>query len=271
MTARTGDDEADDGPRGSNMRTPVIAGNWKMNTTPRSAVELARGVVDGTVGLADVTTIVCPPFVSLQAVKSAVEGSGVKVAAQNVSAEPSGAFTGETSVEMLTGLATHVIVGHSERRSLYGEMDEFVAAKAVAVAAGGLKPIVCVGESLDVRRAGDAEQFCRAQIRNSLTGYSNWESLLVAYEPLWAIGTGQAAAPRDAQAIARAIRDELSGIAGQAYADQIPVLYGGSVNPENAGPFIDHPDIDGALVGGASLKADDFSAIVRVTAGLAVK
>ena len=253
------------------MRTPVIAGNWKMNTTTQSAVELARGVVDGTAGVSGVTTIICPPFVSLQAVKSAVEGSDVLVGAQNVSAEPAGAFTGEISVEMLTGLATYVIVGHSERRSLYGETNEDVAGKAVAAAAGGLKPIVCVGESLDVRRAREAEQFCRRQVRASLAGYSDWDSLVVAYEPVWAIGTGQAASPRDAQAIALAIRDELSNIAGQAAADQIPVLYGGSVNPENAGPFIDRPDIDGALVGGASLNADDFSAIVRVTAGLAVK
>ena len=253
------------------MRTPVIAGNWKMNTTPDSGVELARGVVDGTAGISGVTTIVCPPFVSLQAVKSAVEGSAVLVGAQNVSAEPSGAFTGEISVEMLAGLVTHVIVGHSERRSLYGETDGNVAGKAVAAASGGLKPIVCVGESLDVRRAGDAEPFCRRQVRESLAGYADWESLLLAYEPVWAIGTGQAASPRDAQAIAHAIRDELSGIAGQAAAQQVPVLYGGSVNPENAGPFIDRPDIDGALVGGASLNADDFSAIVRVTAGLTVK
>ena len=253
------------------MRTPVIAGNWKMNTNPQSAVELACEVVDGTSALTDVTTIICPPFVSLQAVKSAVEGSDVMVGAQNVSAEPSGAFTGEISVEMLAGLATHVTVGHSERRSLFGETDENVAAKAVAAAAGGLQPIVCVGESLDVRRAGEAEQFCRAQLRKSLAGYSAWETVLVAYEPVWAIGTGQAASPRDAQAIAQAIRDELSDIAGQAHADQIPVLYGGSVNPENAGPFIDRPDIDGALVGGASLQAGDFAAIVRVTAGLAAK
>ena len=154
---------------------------------------------------------------------------------------------------------------------MYGETDGDVAGKALAAAAGGLKPIVCVGESLDVRRAGDAEQFCRRQVRESLAGYSDWDSLVVAYEPVWAIGTGQAASPRDAQAIALAIRDELSIIAGRTYANQIPVLYGGSVNPENAGPFIDRPDIDGALVGGASLNADDFSAIVRVTAGLAVK
>ena len=172
---------------------------------------------------------------------------------------------------MLAGLATYVIVGHSERRSLYGETDDGVAGKAIAAANGGLKPIVCVGESLEVRRSGNAEQYCRRQVRDSLAGYSDWESLVVAYEPVWAIGTGQAASPRDAQAIARAIRDELSNIAGQSHAEKIPVLYGGSVNPENAGPFIDRPDIDGALVGGASLQAGDFSAIVRVTAGLAVR
>ena len=242
-----------------------------MNTTPQSAAELARGIVDGTAGIAGVTTIICPPFVSLQAVKSVVDGSDVLVGAQNVSAEPSGAYTGEVSVGMLAGLATYVIVGHSERRSLYGETDGDVAGKAVAVAAGGLKPIVCVGESLEVRRAGDAEQYCRRQVRESLAGYSAWESLVVAYEPVWAIGTGQAASPSDAQAIAHAIRDELSNIAGQAHAGRIPVLYGGSVNPENAGPFVDRPDVDGALVGGASLQADDFSAIVRVTAGLSVR
>ena len=242
-----------------------------MNTTPQSAVELARGIVDGTAGIAGVTTIICPPFVSLQAVKSVIDGSDVSVGAQNVSAEPSGAYTGEVSVGMLAGLATYVIVGHSERRSLYGETDDDVAGKAVAVAAGGLKPIVCVGESLEVRRAGDAERYCRRQVRESLAEYSDWESLVVAYEPVWAIGTGQAASPRDAQAIARAIRDELSDIAGQVHAGQIPVLYGGSVNPENAGPFVDRPDVDGALVGGASLQAGDFSAIVRVTAGLAVQ
>ena len=242
-----------------------------MNTTPQSATELARGIVDGTAGISGVTTIICPPFVSLQAVKSVVDGSDVSVGAQNVRAEPSGAYTGEVSVGMLAGLVTYVIVGHSERRSLYGETDGDVAGKAVAVAAGGLKPIVCVGESLEVRRAGEAEEFCRRQVRESLAGYSAWESLVVAYEPVWAIGTGQAASPRDAQAIAHAIRSELSNIAGRAHAGQIPVLYGGSVNPENAGPFVDRPDIDGALVGGASLQSDDFSAIVRVTAGLSVR
>ena len=242
-----------------------------MNTTLQSAVELAQGIVDGTAGIAGVTTIICPPFVSLQAVKPVVAGSNVLVGAQNVSAEPSGAYTGEISVGMLAGLATYVIVGHSERRSLYGETDDDVAAKAIAAANGGLKPIVCVGESLEVRRSGNAEQYCRRQVCESLAGYSGWESLVVAYEPVWAIGTGQAASPRDAQAIARAIRDELSNIAGQSHAEKIPVLYGGSVNPENAGPFVDRPDIDGALVGGASLQAGDFSAIVRVTAGLAVK
>ncbi len=253
------------------MRTPVIAGNWKMNTTPQTATELARGVVDGTAGIAGVATIICPPFVSLQAVKSVAAGSDVAVGAQNVSAERSGAYTGEVSVEMLAGLVSYVIVGHSERRSLYGETDDDVAGKAIASATGGLKPIVCVGEPLEVRRAGDAERYCRGQVRGSLAGYSAWESLVVAYEPVWAIGTGQAASPRDAQVIARAIRDELSNIAGQEFAERIPVLYGGSVNPENAGPFIDRPDVDGALVGGASLQADDFSAIVRVTAGLTLR
>ena len=222
-----------------------------MNTTPQSAMKLARGIVDGTAGIAGVTTIICPPFVSLQAVNSVIEGSDVSVGAQNVSAEPSGAYTGEVSVGMLAGLATYVIVGHSERRSLYGETDGDVAGKAVAVAAGGLKPIVCVGESLEVRRAGDAEQYCRRQVRESLAGYSSWESLVVALRTGLGYRHRAGSVAPGRAGYARAIRDELSNIAGQAHAGQIPVLYGGSVNPENAGPFVDRPDVDGALVGGA--------------------
>ena len=243
-----------------------------MNTTPQSAAELARGIVDGTAGIAGVTTIICPPFVSLQAVKSVIDGSDVSVGAQNVSAEPSGAYTGEVSVGMLAGLATYVIVGHSERRSLYGETDDDVAGKAVAVAAGGLKPIVCVGESLEVRRAGDAEEVS--------AGDRSARALpdIPPGNPLWWLTNrfglsvpGRLRLPATRRQLRGPSGDELSNIAGQAHAGQIPVLYGGSVNPENAGPFVDRPDVDGALVGGASLQADDFSAIVRVTAGLAVK
>ncbi len=253
------------------MRTPVIAGNWKMNTTPSTAVELARGVAEGTSGVQGVARIVFPPSVCLPAVKDAVDGTEVEVGAQNVHFEPPGAFTGELSIEMLDGLASHVIVGHSERRSLFGETDAGSARKVAAVSAAGLKPILCIGEALDERKAGRAETFCRAQLRDSLEGFSDWDVLTVAYEPVWAIGTGEAASPQIAQAMAAAIRNELAALAGQPAAERIPILYGGSVNAVNAGPFIDRPDIDGALVGGASLDAEEFSSIVRLTAGLSVR
>ncbi len=238
-----------------------------MNTTPHTAADLARSVAERTSGLLGVTKVVCPPNVCIPAVKAALHGTDVEVGAQNVHSEPTGAFTGEISVGMLTELATHVIVGHSERRSLFGETNTGVARKAAAAAAGGLKPILCIGESLDIRRTGEAETFCKAQLRESLEGYSAWDSLIIAYEPVWAIGSGEAASPMIAQVMASAIRDEISDIAGQAAAERVPVLYGGSVNPQNAGPFMDRPDIDGALVGGASLDAEAFSAIVQITAG----
>ena len=242
-----------------------------MNTALSTAIELARGVAEGTAGVSGVTRIIFPPSVCLAAVKDAVDGTGVEVGAQNVHFEPPGAFTGEVSVEMLSGLASHVIVGHSERRSLFGETNADAARKVSAAATGGLKPILCVGESLEERRAGEAEAFCRAQLRDSLEGFSAYDVLTVAYEPVWAIGTGEAASPQIAQTMAAAIRDELSSIAVQSVADRIPILYGGSVNALNAGPFIDRPDIDGALVGGASLDPEAFSAIVRLTAGLSVR
>ena len=254
-------------------RKPIIAGNWKMNTTPATAAELASAVAQKTAGMKGVTRVVCPPFVSLHAVKQAVVGSGIAVGAQNVYFKDSGAFTGEISVPMLEGLVEYVIVGHSERRRILGETDADVAAKAKAVAARQMRPILCVGEPLEVRKAGRAEQTVREQLRASLAGYDAlrgsqdgaWGLLVVAYEPVWAIGTGEAASPEQAQAMAAALRAELRSLAG-AVADSTPVLYGGSVTAENAGPFVDRPDIDGALVGGASLKPDDFAKIVHVTA-----
>ncbi len=244
---------------------PVIAGNWKMNTTPASAVDLARAVAEATAGTKGVVRLICPPFVALQAVKAALEGTGVSAGAQNVHAKESGAFTGEVSVQMLEGLVEYVIVGHSERRRLFAESDADVTAKAKAVAARRMRPIVCVGEPLDVRRAGRAEETVRAQLRASLAGFANWPLLAMAYEPVWAIGTGEAASPEQAQAMAAALRAELRSLAGSA-AGSVPMLYGGSVTAENAGPFLDRPDIDGALVGGASLKASDFAKIVSIAA-----
>lgn len=251
------------------MRTPIIAGNWKMNTTLSDAVDLANGVSAQLPFVTGVTAVVCPPFVSLQAVADALITSDIKVGAQNVHFQPSGAFTGEVSAPMVQGLVSYVIVGHSERRLLFHEMDADVAKKAIVVAAHEMQPILCVGERLETRKAGEAEDTIRTQVRASLDGFEAWDKLVVAYEPVWAIGTGEAASPIVAQEIISVVRSELASLAGQNNADNIPILYGGSVTSENIGPFLDRPDIDGALVGGASLKADEFSRIIQVTASIA--
>lgn len=249
-------------------RKPVIAGNWKMNTTPGEGRALAQAVVDGSAAYPAVEVIVCPPFTGLTDASQAAADSDVRVGAQNVSAEQSGAYTGEISVAMLEGLVTHVIVGHSERRALFGETDGDVAAKAVTAHAAGFTPILCVGENLDVRKSGQAISNVRNQVGASLASFSGWDSLIVAYEPVWAIGTGEAASPEQAQEIIGEIRQELESLAGPVAAEQIRILYGGSVNSNNIGPFVDQRDIDGALVGGASLKADEFVRIIEMTARL---
>ncbi len=249
-------------------RKPVIAGNWKMNTTPAEGQTLAKAIADGTRESPNVEVIVSPPFTGLSDVSQAVAGSNVQVSAQNVSSEQSGAFTGDVSVSMLEGLASHVIIGHSERRGLSCETDGVVAAKAVAVQAAGMTPILCIGETEDIRKLGNPVESVRSQLRDSLVGVSDWESLIIAYEPVWAIGTGAAASPQQAQAIIGEIRQELEQLAGPEAASKIRILYGGSVNSNNIGPFVDQPDIDGALVGGASLQADEFVRIVEMTARL---
>ncbi len=249
-------------------RKPVIAGNWKMNTTPSEGRDLALAIAAGSSDYPGVEVIVCPPFTGLANVSKTVEGSLVKVGAQNVSSEDSGAFTGEVSVSMLDELVTHIIVGHSERRALYGETDESVAAKANKASEGGFVPIVCVGESLDIRKSGNAVPTVRGQLKDSLADYSMWDSLIVAYEPVWAIGTGEAASPQQAQEIIGELREELELLAGDEAAAKIRILYGGSVKSTNIGPFVDQSDIDGALVGGASLQADEFVRIVEMTARL---
>lgn len=249
-------------------RKPLIAGNWKMNTTPAEGRELAAAIASGSAEFSSVEVIVCPPFTGLADASQAVSGTEVAIGAQNVSAEASGAFTGEVSVSMLKGLVSHVIVGHSERRALFGETDEGVAAKAVAAHAADLTPILCVGENLETRKSGKAIAAVRSQLRDSLAGYSGWDSLIVAYEPVWAIGTGEAASPQQAQEIIGELRQELVSLAGPDAAARIRILYGGSVNSNNIGPFVDRADIDGALVGGASLKSDEFVRIVEMTARL---
>ena len=243
------------------IRTPVIAGNWKMNTDVVSGLELAREILEQSDGITGVEKIVCPPFVALAGISELLGGSSVHVGAQNVSANENGAYTGETSTSMLEGLVSHVIVGHSERRALYNETSADVAAKAAAVVSAGLIPILCVGEALEIRQAGNAISFVADQLESSLAGYTAWESLIVAYEPVWAIGTGEAATSEQAQEMTAVCREVIRKLAPNA-ADSVRVLYGGSVNSGNIDELLEQPDIDGALVGGASLKADEFSKLI---------
>lgn len=240
----------------------TIVGNWKMNSTLDQARGLASAIRSGLEGTRGVNIAVCPPYTSLQAVRSVLEGSGIGVGAQNMLHEPSGAFTGEVSPEMVAELCDYVILGHSERREHFGETDEGVRLKVVAALDAGLKAIVCVGERLEAREAGDAEAVVGRQLTAALTGLTSPKGLLVAYEPVWAIGTGKAATAADAQAMMAHIRSLLSQQFGSA-STEVPLLYGGSVTDENIGELASEPDVDGALVGGASLKADVYVRLVR--------
>ncbi len=243
------------------MRKPFVAGNWKMNTTEAEARTLAADVAVGASGLTTDVAL-CVPFPYLSAVRSALSGSKLAVGAQDVFWEPKGAFTGEVSVAMLAEYCRYVIIGHSERRQFFGETDETVQKKLAAVLASPLLPIVCVGELLEERRGGRTEQVLARQVADGLRGLELSADVTVAYEPVWAIGTGETATPEQAQEACSFIRGELRKLCG-GMADAIRIQYGGSVNAENAETLLSQPDIDGALVGGASLKADQFLTICR--------
>lgn len=232
------------------------------------ALALAAGLRQAVGDIAGAARLVCPPFTAIAAVAEALSGSGVAVGAQNMHPEPKGAFTGEVSASMLTGLCTHVLVGHSERRHLLGETGAFVEAKLAAALRNGLTPVLCVGETLEEREAGRAEVVVGEQLRSGLSGLDSEavRSVVVAYEPVWAIGTGRAATPEIAQEMSGTVRSQIAAIADGATAEAALILYGGSVSPANADELAAQPDIDGALVGGASLAADDFAAIVRAFA-----
>jgi triosephosphate isomerase len=242
-------------------RIPVIAGNWKMNTDVESGLKLVKEILAFSKDFSGVDMIVCPPFVSIVSIAQELSGSSIQIGAQNVSSNPDGAFTGELSTSMLRGFVSHVIVGHSERRALNAESSATVAEKAIAAANAGIKSIVCVGEDLEVRKAGDAETYVAKQLEESLVGYTDWDSLIVAYEPVWAIGTGEAATSGQAQEMTQTCREVIRKLAPDT-ADSVRVLYGGSVNSGNVVELMAQPDIDGALVGGASLKADEFSKLI---------
>ncbi len=249
-------------------RTPVVAGNWKMNPTSRSAaVELAAACAAIADRERDAITIVCPPTIYLPDVAAAVGHTRLRVGAQTMAADERGAFTGETSPLMLEGLAEFVIIGHSERRRYDGETDESVARKVASAIAHGLRPIAAIGERLEERHAGHTHAVCDRQLRAAISRVDGLAGagLVIAYEPVWAIGTGEAASPDDAQAVAAQIRSVLTELDPEA-AEDVPILYGGSVTDDNALDFFNCLDVDGALVGGASLDPAGFGRIVAAAA-----
>ena len=246
-------------------RRPFVCGNWKMHRTVAEATALARELAAGLAGEARVQVAVAPPFTALAAVGAALRGTGIELAAQDVHWEAQGAFTGEVSAPMLAEVGCqHAIVGHSERRQLFGETDESVRKKVVALLGVVILPIVCVGETLAEREAGRTLEVVGRQVQNALQGLPAQDvaRLTLAYEPVWAIGTGKTATPAQAQEVHGAIRALLRDLAGEAAA-RVRIQYGGSVKPDNAAELMALPDVDGALVGGAALKADDFIQIIR--------
>jgi triosephosphate isomerase len=249
-----------------------VAGNWKMNTTLDEARQLAESLAQSLRAIHDAEAVLCPPFISLAAVRNAIAGTPLMLGAQNCYVEPKGAFTGEISPVMLSDLGCrYVILGHSERRQHFGESDELVARKVRAALDHNLTPILCVGENLQQNEAGETQTFVGGQVRAAVDGAQLREGhelakLVIAYEPIWAIGTGRAASAEDANRTIGFIRRTIDEIAGQRAAAAVRIQYGGSVTPANAAELFAQPEIDGALVGGASLKATDFVAICEAAA-----
>jgi triosephosphate isomerase len=255
------------------MRTPVVAGNWKMFKTVAEARHMVSEMVPGLQPIKGVEKVLCPPFTALLAVNALLEGTGISLGAQNMYWESSGAYTGEISPLMVAELCQYVILGHSERRAYFGEVDSTVNRKVHTALSIGLKPIVCVGETLDEFEADLTQEVVSRQISSGLAGLSlqvddsNTVNLIIAYEPVWAIGTGRAATPDGAnRVIAEVIRPALARLFGEQIGKIVRVLYGGSVKADNASEFFSQPDIDGALVGGASLKVSEFIQITQSAA-----
>jgi triosephosphate isomerase len=247
------------------MRIPMIAGNWKMNTTVDDAVKLVKSMLSGLDKVSSIEKVICPPFVSLAAVRDLIKGSSVKLGAQNMFYEEKGAFTGEISPLMLADLCEYVVIGHSERRQYFGETSEMIDKKVKAAVESELKPILCIGERLEENEAGRTEEVLRQQLMASSDRLYFVGGLVIAYEPVWAIGTGKSATGEEANKTIGFIRQLVSHKHGNSIADSIRILYGGSVTAENIAEFMKQPEIDGALVGGASLKADDFLSIAKQT------
>jgi triosephosphate isomerase len=246
-------------------RMPLIAGNWKMNTLREEAIALVKALRERVDGARGVEMLVCPPYPYLVDVREALEGSAIRVGAQNAHWEEKGAFTGEVSITQVAEVCEYVIIGHSERRQYFGETDETVNLRVKAALAHGMKPIMCVGETLEQRQRGETVDVLVRQTRGGLDGADADATFVIAYEPVWAIGTGLAADGATAEEAIALIRRTAREMCGNV-ADEMRILYGGSVTPENIGEFVTQADIDGGLVGGASLKAESFAGIIEATA-----
>jgi len=247
------------------MRVPIIAGNWKMNTTVAEAVALAKEMRQRFDVVDNVEKVICPPFVSLAVIKELIKRSSIKLGAQNIYFEEKGAYTGEISPVMLADLCEFVIIGHSERRQYFNETGEIINKKVKATLKVGLKPILCIGEKLEENEAGRTKEVVTEQLSSALAKIDSLNGLIIAYEPVWAIGTGRAATGEQANDTICLIRRTISQKYGKKIAQDLRILYGGSVTADNTAEFMQQPEIDGALVGGASLKADQFLSIVKQT------
>ncbi|HSH84187.1 MAG TPA: triose-phosphate isomerase [Guyparkeria sp.] len=253
------------------MRKPIVVGNWKLNGTLASNESLVLGILDGMRELDGVDVVVCPPFVYLPQIAKLTAATNLRFGAQSASEHDGGAFTGEVAPGMLRDIgARYVILGHSERRALYGETDEVVSNKVKAALAAGLTPILCVGETLDDREADKTEAVVQQQLAAVISGsgIEAFKRIVIAYEPVWAIGTGRTASPEQAQEVHAFIRGQLAEH-GAGIAQSTRIQYGGSMNPDNAADLLAQPDVDGGLIGGASLKAEDFLGICQAAAGTA--
>jgi triosephosphate isomerase len=253
------------------LRKKLIAGNWKMNKTPTDGVALVAELVTAIGKQTDVDVLVCPPFTGLESAGKALEGSTLKLGAQNMHFEANGAFTGEVSAPMLRALfATHVILGHSERRALFGEQDAFINKKVLAALKNQLRPILCVGETLAEREGGTALKVVQTQLEAGLEGVGKDQAstVIVAYEPVWAIGTGKVATTDQAQEVHAFIRGLLVKLYGDSIAQKVRILYGGSMKPANAPELLSQKDIDGGLIGGAALEARSFVDLVKAAAAV---
>jgi triosephosphate isomerase len=250
-------------------RTPLVAGNWKMNKTTAEALRLVQEMLPALQAVRGVDKLICPPAIAIMPLSAVLDKSGVALGAQNLHWEKEGAFTGEVSAAMVAEFCQYVIIGHSERRALFHEADADVNRKVLVALAAGLRPVLCVGETLQENETGRAAEVVSGQLRAALQGVqlASSQDLVIAYEPVWAIGTGKAATPEATDTLLRnVVRPTLAGALGAAAANEIRVLYGGSVNAANAAAFFAMPEIDGALVGGASLKTADFLAIAQAAA-----